>query len=66
MSYFIQRTTVTGGIPCTRYFMRATAMGPMFQTIDLAKAFDTLEEAVECIEEEELDLLDGELEVVEQ
>lgn len=66
MSYFIQRTTVTNGKPCTRFFMRATAMGPMFQTFDLAKAFDTREDALECIEDEELDMLDGELEVIEK
>lgn len=66
MSFYIQRTTVTNGIPCTRFFMRATAMGPMFQTLDLAKAFSTREEAMECIEDEELNELDGKLEVVEE
>lgn len=66
MSFYIQRTTVTNGKPYTFYFMRMTGMGPMFQTIDLAKPFDTPEAALECIDDEDLDLLDGTLEIVER
>lgn len=66
MSFYIQRTTVTNGKPYTFYFMRMTGMGPMFQTVDIAKAFPTREAALECIDDEDLEQLDGVLEIVEK
>lgn len=65
MSFLIKRTTNSQNGEIVRYFMRATAMGPMFQTIDLARHFDTYEDAVSVIEGEYLRDFPGEIEVVE-
>lgn len=66
MSALIKRTTVTDGKPTVCYYMQMTVFGPMFQSKDLAKHFASADEARECIEEEELEQLDGWLEIVEE
>ena len=65
MSYVIKRTTGKPGEEVVRYYVRLTAFGQMFQTIDLAHHYETVEEAEAVIEEDDLEDLIGEIEIIE-
>ena len=65
MSFMIKRTTGEPGKEVVRYYVRMTGFGQMFQTMDIARRYDTYEEAEAVIEEDDLRDLAGEIEIIE-
>lgn len=64
MHYIIRRTTSFGGKDTVFYYVKQTILGPMFNLRNMAKEFDTIEEAEAVIEELPANL-DGIIEIEE-